>query len=233
MSSENTWREALAMTEDCPPLVNLLEGSHQRDAHVEKCPHCQTELALYREMEQPADQASVKAIGRRLDGVNWAEAGRTGIPAQPQNLWQWLLRPRVLAPASLALASALVLVTVIQLDRPTVKSDLQLPEKQMASQQLRSQQVRALAPLGTVSSAPKELRWEAVSGASRYQVNLMEVDHENVWQSGVSVPQATVSSDALAKMLPGKRLLWEVKAFDADGKQIARSATLEFTTSLQ
>ncbi len=232
MSFENNWREQLSATKDCPSLITLLASSSTLEGHVAQCPHCQTELALFAQMEQPANPAAVKAISRRLERVNWANAGRTGVPEQPRSLWHRLLLPRFLAPASLALASALVLVTVVQVNRSPVKADLQTAEREIGSQKLRSQQLLAIAPLGMVPAPPTELRWEPVSGSLQYEVNLMEVDHATLWKDRVSQPSATVPASVAAKMLPGKKLLWEVNALDANGKQIASSGTLEFTTSL-
>ncbi len=232
MSSENNWREQLSATSDCPPLATLLANSSAFEGHVAQCPHCQTELALFAQMEQPADLTAVKAISRRLERINWAEAGRTGVPEQPQSLWHRLLLPRFLAPASLAIASALVLVTVVQVNRPPIRADLQTAEREVGSQKLRSQQLLAIAPMGMLPAAPTEFRWETVSGALQYEVNLMEVDHATLWKDRVSQPSGAVPASVAAKMLPGKKLLWEVKAFDAAGKQIASSGTLEFTTSL-
>ncbi len=233
MNTENTWRESLEATPECPPLPELLDNPAALTGHVAGCARCQTELALFAAMEQAPDPGAVGAISKRLKSVDWAEAGRTGVVEPRVSFWQRLLSPRFLAPASLALASALMLVTVVQVNRPgTVKGDLRTAEQGLDQQQLRSQQIRGLAPLGTVATAPHEFRWEPVTGASEYQVSLMEVDREAVWQTRVSSGTAAAPASVAGKMLPGKRLLWEVTAFGSDGKRLASSGTLEFTTSL-
>ncbi len=235
-TNDMTLRDALAVTPDCPPLSALLDQvlSPAMESHVSQCPRCRTELALFSEMGQTADQPAVQAISKRLAQVNWAEAGRTGIPSQPESLWQRLLRPRFLAPASLAFASVLVMVALVQVNRPVNRPDLRGEDgTRLESQQYRSQQLRGLSPLGPVDSVPKDLRWEKVSGAAEYEVRLMEVDHTNIWQSRVSEERVMLPSEAVSKILPGKRLLWDVKAFGKDGKEISGSETFEFTTSLR
>jgi len=236
MSFDHTWRDGVAETPECPPLELLFSGSRDRlvEAHVAGCPHCRTERALFEQVEQSADRTPVEAISKRLSTVNWAEAGRTGIPAKPESLWQRILKPRFFAPASFAFASLLVLVAVVQVNRPAGTAQLPvLGEDAIASQQLRSQQLRGVAPLGQVASTPGQLKWEKVAGAVTYEVRLMEVDHTSIWESRVPEEHAVLPADTVRKILPGKRLLWEVKALGPSGSQIADSGTLVFTTSLQ
>ena len=45
-----------------------------------------------------------------------------------------------------------------------------------------ARKVCAVAPLGDVAAAPAELRWEAVPGAARYLVRVMEVDRTEIWR---------------------------------------------------
>lgn len=237
MSRDDSFQDAVSMTPECPPLAELL-GTVNSDAalssHVAQCPHCQAELALASKMDEPGDAAAVGHIAKRLSRVNWAEAGRTGVIATPESLWSRLTRPRILAPAALCFASLLVLVAVVQVNRPQGGTDWQAPrEEAIASQHQRSQQVRGLAPLGQVPSVPDLLRWEKVSGAKEYRVRLMEVDHRDVWQGRVAEESAALPAEAARKILPGKRMLWDVTAFDDHGKEIADSGSMEFTRSLQ
>lgn len=234
MNSENILRESLAATADCPPLPELLEVPHQAalQAHIAACPHCQTELALASHLQQPADAAVVLSISRRLAQVNWADAGRTGIVEPARSFWHKLFHPRLLAPASLALATVMGLVTVVQMRHPGSKETFHATPREIGSQELRSQRVRGLFPLGLVSSAPKLCSWEPMQSAVQYEIRLMEVDHTPVWQQRVYTNNAKIPVGEVSKMLPGRRMLWEVTALGQAGQALATSGTLEFTVSL-
>ena len=235
MNSENKWRESLATHVDCPHLSELLEKRQEAafQAHISECPHCQAELALASRLQEPSDAAAVRSISKRLSQVNWAEAGRTGIVERPQTFWQRLVSTRVLAPASLALATVMVLVTVVQMKRSAVTDDFRETQQDIRTQVLRSQRLQGLSPLGIVLSAPKQCSWEAVRGAVEYEVELMEVDHASVWKQRVSTNSASIPDREIGKLLPGKRILWQVNAFGPNGQLLASSGTLEFTVFLQ
>jgi hypothetical protein len=237
MSTNDPFQNAVSMTPECPPLIELLKdaaGNGVMSQHVSRCPHCRAELAMALKMDEPADAAAVDFIAKRLSQVNWAAAGRTGVIAKPESLWSRLTRPRILAPAALCFASLLVLVAIVQVNHPPGAAGWQAPrEEDIASQHPRSQQVRGIAPLGQVPTVPDLLRWEKVTSAQEYRVRLMEVDHREIWQGRVARESAALPAAAVRRILPGKRMLWDVTAFDDHGKEIANSGSLEFTKNLQ
>ncbi|HEX4802989.1 MAG TPA: hypothetical protein VFV14_05735, partial [Myxococcaceae bacterium] len=48
---------------------------------------------------------------------------------------------------------------------------------------LRSEELVALDPAGDLAQAPAALRWQAMPGAKRYRIRVMEVDQNELWQT--------------------------------------------------
>jgi hypothetical protein len=95
----------------------------------------------------------------------------------------------------------------------------------------RSQQVDLVAPLGEVSFAPKELQWKSFANASKYKVEVMEVDHALLWSTETNYISLTIPASIRAKMLPGKPVLWQVTALDSSGRVLAVSQVQRFSVA--
>ena len=88
----------------------------------------------------------------------------------------------------------------------------------------RSQGVELIAPKGDLPKAPERLRWAAVAGAAQYRVKILEVDRVVLWQGTATSLAVHVPAEIQSKVLPGKRLLWEVEALDAGGNVLAKGS---------
>lgn len=231
MSENSNLRVSQAFGEgdDCPTLDELIDRTSgkngdqprlQAEAHVAACPHCATELALFREFQEPAirpeEKADVAAIVVRL---------RQNSPVARTSWWKSVWTVRWMAPASVALASILV-GTMLWMPGRTGSGGG--PQVSGSDDVMRSARVEVVGPAGAVFNAPARLEWIAVKGAVRYQVSLNEVDRTRVWSGTVEGESAMVPPDVLAKIVPRKAFIWQVFALDKDGAIIADSGMTRF-----
>lgn len=227
-SKANRLSDAFAATPDCfeiDELSLLLDGKRgeqlQRRAekHVAGCMHCQTELALLREFESPAVRPTEQS------DVNWIVSRlRKNSPAAPLPWWKQIWSSRILIPASIALATALIAIGIGLQMRQTPYSPVPAPGREV----MRSQSVDTVSPLGDVTLAPAEFKWRAVAGASRYRVRLFEVDRTELWNTTVSQTSVALDDSVREKIVPLKSLLWDVTALDDAGTVLASSGLQRF-----
>jgi hypothetical protein len=239
-SERDLFREALKPDSDCPRIEDLEALLNRRAPeelarHVEHCAHCRSELEMLRSFHSndvPAgDAAAVRAIAERLAANSPQIFG--GTSAEP--LWQrmfpaqWFtgawLRPMALAGAGLLMVGGIAIQLRHDVTPPL--SPLTDPGKEV----FRSSTIAVLAPLGDVSEAPLEIKWEAAPAAARYRVRLLEVDRTELWQTGVSATSAAIPPEIRTRIIPLKTLLWEVTAFDSAGRKIAQSELARFRFS--
>ena len=95
----------------------------------------------------------------------------------------------------------------------------------------RSQEVEIVSPAGELTQAPKSLEWKAFAGATKYKVEVMEVDHAVLWSASTNYISLTIPSATQAKMLPGKPVLWQVTALDSQERTLAVSQVKRFSVS--
>lgn len=94
--------------------------------------------------------------------------------------------------------------------------------------------IGALHPAGGAASRGTPFRWDAVAGASIYQLQVLRPGAGDALEfvTGLLVPggteSATLSQLVLSRLEPGARYHWRVTAHDADGRLLARSGTAEF-----
>ena len=202
-------------TDACPELPSLLDGIQRGDttvtAHVDDCPHCAAELALYRDVVDGPTlaNADVNALNQRISSV---VTGRAPRAVRLESWWSRLFRPVVLAPAMAAMAIVLVLVGIRVRQNPT-------PGSYGAIE--RSQAVEMLSPKGELTAPPDVLRWAAVTGAASYKIRILEIDRNVIWEATSTTTSTPVPASVQKRALPGKRLIWTVEAFNSKGENVA------------
>lgn len=219
-----------APREDCPALDELIEFTSgargkekqtETEAHLASCSHCTTELALFREFEQPSmrgdEQAAVAAIVQKLRR-NSPVARRSWLATLLDIRW---MTPALATCAMIAMAAFLWAPWRSELDRaPVVSED---------GGTMRSGRLQAVAPLGSLADVPAKLEWEPVSGAVLYRITVSEVDQTLVWSGTSATSELALPSQVRAKVLPRKTLTWQVAAVDAQQSVLATSAVNRFT----
>lgn len=221
LDDREVMKQLFGPTTECLPIEKLTArwdaSSSDARAHLESCTYCASQRAAYFAFMQPAP------AGADAFAVNWVD-NRISMPwagtAEPRLSWfARLFGHRALAPAAVALAALVLSVGVGLRSRSALLSTQDLLQSAE-----RSQSVELIAPKGDLAKAPDELRWAAVTGASQYKVKIMEVDHVLLWQATTTSLTIPVPLDVQSKSLPGKRLIWQVEALDAGGKELAQSS---------
>lgn len=227
--AEELFRQALEPGAECPGeerLAAWVEGALAADAmaetkaHLEACPRCEARAKLYAAFigaeAGPGEAQNVEAVEEKMRPKS---ASR---PDVPPFVMKWLALPGV---PKWALAAAVVLgITAGTMHLRSVWRPMIHPGE---ARVLRASAVRALSPSGELAQAPKEMRWEAVEGAARYEVVVSEVDGTEV--ARIQAEGSTVAAPAAAaEVPPRKTLMWKVAALGADGKTMGESQWVRF-----
>jgi hypothetical protein len=226
------WQEAAAETKECLPLEVLerMMANPSADAkaavHLAGCAHCQTELAMLKSFEQSTPSASEGAavawIAAQLERQQIAPVTQQKIARVP--FWRTMFRVPYLAGAA-ALAAVLILGVSLY------NRDSDGPSKinpGIGSGNFRTGAIHLLSPVGNLTQRPEEFRWEPISGANSYTIELRDI-------AGVVLASAKSNQNVLsatpamkAHMSSGKPLQWKVTALDASGNEIANSSGGDF-----
>jgi len=242
------WREALSPRDGCLTIEELDRWSDRRlpdrvkaSAHIARCPRCQAELAMLKEFQsaatRPEEAEAVSWITteleRRSDQLGPSSASTPLRPSRSGDSLRWWHRfvgPKPVR-AALGFATLLALVAVGLQFRsapaPELSSDIGSGPWEM-----RSEELLGLSPTGELTRAPAELRWQATRGAARYRVTVMEVDRTELWKTDSSQTSASLPTTLLARIVPGKRLLWQVTALDSTGRTVATSQVESFRLAI-
>ena len=219
-------KRALERTPLCLPL-DRFDGplSDDERSHVEGCPRCQTEMAVWHALERtdpgPSEGAAVQWIA--------AELKRRRSPRQAPARAPWRVLRSLRGLAALAASAALaVTIGYLAWDREPAVGEL----RDLAPV-YRAGQLQSLAPVGNIPTAPQKLEWAAVAGAARYDVSVLEVDRSVIWRTSAATTSVTLPDNVVRLCVPGRTLLWEVTARDRSGVVLAESGTQRFRVSLQ
>jgi hypothetical protein len=245
MSYRDVLKSTLSTTPEClaPEQLEALLDGNRSHPHLAQCPRCQAELAMLKSFEfgapLPDEGAAVAWIGshleRQLENIKNPSRGGLLRPAT-QRLeapvpWlarifglggmRWVLPAT--AVAAIAIASAILL-------RPAKAPELQADAARQSAV-YRSQEVQLVSPIGDAEQIPRELRWQMLAGAATYRIVVMEVDHSALWTSETKENSVELPASPRAKMLPGKPILWQVTALDAQARVVGTSQVQKFVCS--
>ncbi|HEX4604362.1 MAG TPA: hypothetical protein VH724_10235 [Candidatus Angelobacter sp.] len=232
-SNLKMWQAAASATDECLPLEVLerMTESGAADAkaaaHLAGCAHCQTELAMLKNFEASVPSADEGAA------VAWIAAQlerRQNAPmAQPMtqqkmarpSFWRSMFRLPYLAGAG---ALAAVLVLAVSLYNGSSVNPAKVGSGNYGDGGFRTGAIHLVAPTGNLTEAPAEFRWDAVSGASSYSIELKDV--AGITLAGAKTAQNVLAAtpEMKANMTAGKPLAWKVTALDASGKAVADSS---------
>ena len=218
-------RDVLSASADCLPIERISEAlTADEEAHVTHCPRCQAERSLWR-------LADTDTRPEEREAVRWiaAEVGRrrteSGTPAPSRFAWLWLGSGRLAAAAA-----AIVLVSGIGYLSWTREPALHAPAAVTA---YRSTEIQPVAPVGDVKTAPRELEWQAMAGATAYEVVVEEVDHTALWRGASASTRVSLPTSVVEKLVPGKTVLWRVDAKNSAGAVVGQSAATRFRVAIE
>jgi hypothetical protein len=225
-AARDVLKRALAATTECIPLERFAEELSATDReHLTTCPRCRTELRLWEEFGKgapaPQDGAAVQWIAAE---IRRRRAG-SGKRKASGSVWGWI-------PLRGIAAAAATLIVGIAVGYVAWEREPGLRETSSGPQTYRTAKVDVVGPVGEVASAPTELGWKVFSGAVRYEVSLLEVDRTQLWMESTTTTRATLPAGVRARLVPGKTVVWEVKARDASGSVIAESGAQRFRVAI-
>jgi hypothetical protein len=93
---------------------------------------------------------------------------------------------------------------------------------------MRSHQVTVIAPMGDVLKVPAQVQWQAVSGAAKYEVRLLEVDRTELWKAETAYSHIDLPPSVQSRIVPAKSLVLQVRAFDSAGQSVGESDMVRF-----
>jgi hypothetical protein len=228
-------KAALSGADDCPPLEELErllnEGAPvPLKRHVDGCFHCQTELQMLRAFTSNEvaehERAAVDSISARLRARSILTSTLHQAIDEHRSWWTRILAVRWLTPATAALALALV-VTGVTIELRQGRQP-RLDTTVGGADVLRSSAFAVLSPVGDVKEKPAEIRWEPSPNATRYRVQIMEVDHRQLWSIETATPRIDLPASVEDLIVPTKTLLIQIGAFDASGNKVAESEIARF-----
>jgi len=192
---------------------------------VDACSRCQTEAALWREFDGalplPGEGASVQWLVAELR--RRVEQPSKGAPSRS---WRWLTA-RQLVPALVAIAIVAAVGYGVRDPEPGIRTGQAGPEL------YRTARLNGIGPLGDRDEPPAAIEWEAFDGAAVYDVEVFEVDRSTLWRGSSSAPRIALPPSLSVQFVPGKSVLWEVKARNASGAVVADSGAQQFRVSPQ
>src|SRR5262245_20925475 len=190
--------------------------------HVAACARCQTELTLLAEFNEsvpaPDEGAAVQWVVAEL---RRRRSQSTATDGSWTRAWPFLHPHRLVAAA--AAAVLLLALGYVTSDREPPVRDVRDP-----TGGYRTIQLQAVTPIGDVRSAPRDLVWSPVEGASSYDIAVLEVDRTVLWQGASPTTSVSLPEAVVARFERGKTILWEVTARNGAGEVVAVSGTSRF-----
>ena len=232
---------ALARTGDCPPLERLAAAAlgelPEREraevlAHAGSCPACGAELALAASFaEEGVDSSAVDEVVERLRAAAPAGPGRViAFPDAARRERARAAGERRAAPAWTRWAAAALVVLGLgllwQALRPALPPELAGPG---GIDVVRGGEIAAVAPVGEIAGVPAELAWQAVSGAARYRIELFDVAGESLGGGESASATFALPAGVAGRLHVRSSYAWQVIAFAADGRELARSERVEIS----
>lgn len=234
-------KATLGPTSACPAIEQLgqyadavLQGSERSvlEAHIAQCGYCQSELVLLRQFVdvavRPEEERSVAWITDNLRSrVTELYTPLPGAKVASTPWWKALFTLPALSRAALVLGCLVIIISGTLYLRHGVAPALNTA-LDSGAEVVRSNTVPLVFPKGDVAVIPDSLQWQAVPGAARYEVNLLEVDHTELWKSETTTVSIQIPGAVRVRIQPAKSLLWQVIALDAAGRRLGSSDLEKF-----
>lgn len=239
ISEAEVLQTALGPGRDCPDveeLESLASGATSQTGlaeHVKSCSYCQTELHLLQTFHAGAATKEERRTAELLQKRS-KEIFRQTAPAEKREpWWKVLFTMPSMAQASLAMALVLVVAgTVLHFGTSTLPSSLNQTNG-TGPEVLRSGSFAVISPSGDLREAPKQIQWEKVPNAVRYQVRLLEVDQNELWKTETTDDHIDLPASVRSRIVPAKTLFCEIVALDSSGGKVADTGLVRFRLLLK
>lgn len=221
-NARSIWKKALEPGADCLSPDQFATGLNEKQTeHLQDCPRCQAEQALWRSFTEDLP------AGEEAGAVRWvaAETERRLASKTRASSWSWLSGFGIRSWAAGLAAAGVVLMVGIYSRGPGLDSTAGLPD---STEVYRSATVQLLEPKGDLTGAPSQFRWTAMQGAAGYQVTLSEVDGTEMWSGESAEERLTIPAAVRARLLPGKTVVWKLTVRGLGGALLYHSPTERF-----
>lgn len=197
-------------------LLNRL-GRGDREAfeeHYFNCPSCFEKL-------QERDLV-IRTIKNHPEVLTQESEARQPFFSRLKTELATLFTPRQLVLAGVT--AVLVLVVIFALvPRPQIPS----PNFYLTDEEtVRGSSITLISPVIDMRQVPASFEWKKLGENVEYQVSIY--NHELLWKATTKENHITLPEEVRAKMVPGEKYSWQVKAFSADGTLIAVSSKVQF-----
>lgn len=94
---------------------------------------------------------------------------------------------------------------------------------------VRGSSITLISPVIDMNQVPVSFEWKKLGENIEYQVSIY--NNELLWKATTRDNHITLPEEVRARMVPGEKYSWQVKAFSADGTLIAVSSKVQFKIS--
>jgi hypothetical protein len=185
------------------------EETERFEKHYFDCPAC-----FRRTAERAVFIDAVKAAGPAPS----AEARR----AQEKRGYRRFPPVWAAAGAAVLLAAVMTILFFPRRSEPPVFTDSGI-------RILRGTPLEIIEPAGVLKKAPAKFAWQPVDGAAEYVVIVEGIDP--AWTAQTRDAAIKIPAEIAGRMVPGKMVVWRVKAFSAEGALLAASVEVAFSIS--
>lgn len=91
---------------------------------------------------------------------------------------------------------------------------------------VRGSSITLISPVIDMNQIPSYFEWKNLGENVEYQVSIF--NHELLWKTTTKENRITLPEEVKARMVPGEKYSWQVKAFSPDGTLIAVSSKVQF-----
>ncbi len=193
-------------------LLNKLseESKAEFEEHYFNCPTCFQKMAERDEMITAIKWKGQKIFADLEQGQDFRKV----------SLWERLsgfMTPRQWATAAVTAAVLLVVVFGVL---PHLKT--QSPQFVLDDYTTRGTSITLIS-----DSIPGRFQWQSVEGAAQYRIEIE--NHQSLWENTTDKNYVRLPEEIRAKMRPGVKYFWQVKAFSREGTLIAESSRIQFS----
>ena len=132
---------------------------------------------------------------------------------------------RQLATAGIISLIFLAVIIAVVPKRQAILPDFTLTD----TETVRGSSITLISPVIDMNQVPSFFEWKKLGENVEYQISIS--NHELLWKTTTKENRVVLPDEIKAKMVPGERYSWQVKAFGPDGSLIAVSSRVQFLVS--
>ncbi|HNS04775.1 MAG TPA: zf-HC2 domain-containing protein [Candidatus Saccharicenans sp.] len=130
----------------------------------------------------------------------------------------------------LAMAGIISLIFVAVIIAVVPKRQTFFPDFTLTdTETVRGSSITLISPVIDMNQVPSFFEWKKLGENVEYQLSIS--NHELLWKTTTKENRVVLPDEVKAKMVPGERYSWQVKAFGPDGSLIAVSSRVQFLVS--